>query len=915
MKNSQDIQNSKATDYEDLTLFADESFDTEEIDLFEFAGEDESPLTQLKSIILSLDWEITDETLDELDREVAYLQQNLPQDQISGVYLQGLGKIGDYIYKKGAFAHQNAIKLLLTFYYDFEKIVLSEELSLESIQLLLKADIRKFKILQYQIAQSEKKLLDKSDELIGATSDVEGGNDITGNNPLKMLKAAILSLDWEVTDESLNLFSTYLDQLQEINTDNKIALALLQGLDSLGGYIKESGASAHPESFTLLHSFSEAFEQITGSSQDGLEQSQKKEIVGSCVNKLNALKHVIAKKKGYLTGSEYVDDGIDQMPQDGDTADKKNEFKLFEAGMAESTIKEATDSAAPDLESEPDDIQDGDDADKKNEFKLFEDGVTGSTIKEAADSAAPDLEFELDDIQDGDDADRKNEFKLFEDEKAESTIKEATDSAAPDLESELDDIFGSSVAPAMESGEEQYPDEIVPPDTVVPLDDDMADNFIPSEISGKRGLEPALSDADNDYAGHNEQQESLDTPIQNDIAAQVDNLFASEEKPPLAVNPPQGLTTSDEDEHPPTTQPSLPVEGDEENSFDITGELDEFFGTGEDDLLAVSEDTPPEEPPAKETVSIVPALTDSNEEHGFSLDDIAADKEPLADIEEKLSFFFDDNEPPVEEQEEKEQVSGSSADVNTEQTNEEQASYAEESVTPALADSNGVMGFSLDDIGTDGQPLDEIEEKLDIFFDDENDLPGEEAKEDNPLPPAPQSALPVPGFEKSDTAEDSPDKKEPVHQQGLLTTLGALLPGTIRAPADRSIKEALTLIDELRSSEKSPGKKVVLQLLGSTIDQLVHSAYLDTDATEQLVNNLFESLHKSQTRDEELPAITEQFTIWQQALLGKITASHSTMFFPSASPDTSAKEGESISLHQLRSIIKEELKQLKDELK
>ncbi len=56
---------------EDLTRFADESFDTDDIDLFEFTGDDDSPLTRLKSIILSLDWEISDDILDELAEEVA----------------------------------------------------------------------------------------------------------------------------------------------------------------------------------------------------------------------------------------------------------------------------------------------------------------------------------------------------------------------------------------------------------------------------------------------------------------------------------------------------------------------------------------------------------------------------------------------------------------------------------------------------------------------------------------------------------------------------------------------------------------------------------------------------------------------------------------------------------------------------
>ena len=63
-------------DVDDLTRFLDEDFGTDEVDLFEFTGgEEESPLTQLKAIILGLDWEITDESLQDLADEIEAVTQ------------------------------------------------------------------------------------------------------------------------------------------------------------------------------------------------------------------------------------------------------------------------------------------------------------------------------------------------------------------------------------------------------------------------------------------------------------------------------------------------------------------------------------------------------------------------------------------------------------------------------------------------------------------------------------------------------------------------------------------------------------------------------------------------------------------------------------------------------------------------
>ena len=82
----QDPNKNDATDeVDDLTRFLDEDFDTDNVDLFEFTSEEESPLTQLKSIILSLDWEITDEILQDLIDEIERLrvQDLFESDKVS----------------------------------------------------------------------------------------------------------------------------------------------------------------------------------------------------------------------------------------------------------------------------------------------------------------------------------------------------------------------------------------------------------------------------------------------------------------------------------------------------------------------------------------------------------------------------------------------------------------------------------------------------------------------------------------------------------------------------------------------------------------------------------------------------------------------------------------------------------------
>ena len=257
MKKTKRVQIDSIDEFEDLTLFANESFDTGDVDLFEFTSEESSALTRLKSTILSLDWEITDEILQELADEVANLESVYAGDKVAEVYLQGLDKIGSYIRSKGAYAHPNSIKLLLTFFYDFEKAVSSPNISGEEITRILKADIRKFKILQYQIALGEK---DQTKEPVLEISAAVPAPVDSGGDHRKLLKAAILSLDWEVTEESLAQYTASLVGFRAQVADNRLALVLVQGLQVLGEYIGEQRAGAHPEAFALLHSFAEALE-------------------------------------------------------------------------------------------------------------------------------------------------------------------------------------------------------------------------------------------------------------------------------------------------------------------------------------------------------------------------------------------------------------------------------------------------------------------------------------------------------------------------------------------------------------------------------------------------------------------------------------------------------------------------------
>ncbi len=380
---------------------------------------------------------------------MANLESVYQGDKVAEVYLQGLGKIGSYIRSKGAYAHPNAIKLLLTFFYDFEKTVSSPNLSGEEITRILKVDIRKFKILQYQIALGEEEATGTpaAPPSAAAPAPVE-----TGGDHRKLLKAAILSLDWEVTEESLAQYTASLEGFRAQVADNRLALVLIQGLQAIGAYIGEQRAEAHPEAFALLHSFDEALEQIAGDESAGLDEARAREIITAQVNRLDHLKLLIASPGQAVIDEARIDRVVGEI-----------------SGPA----------AAADIVEEP--------------FP-----GPAEAVADHGETLAAAFPIELD------------------------TDSGAAEPAEQDLAAELDSLFATEAMPAMESADVQYPDEVLPPEAIHPVDDELADDRIEASLHARRGLAPALTGAEENGPA----QREPDQPAEDDLAEQLDVLFA-----------------------------------------------------------------------------------------------------------------------------------------------------------------------------------------------------------------------------------------------------------------------------------------------------------------------------------------------------------------------------------------------------
>jgi len=125
----------------------------------EYVGLGEHPLKNLKAVLLSIDWEITDSTMDSLLNEIKSVEYVYAEDKIILTFLQLLGSVGRYVKANKGKAHPEATRVINSVYEALEKAALTEGISRAEKEKMLLAEVAKFKKLKelVMLRKAEKK--------------------------------------------------------------------------------------------------------------------------------------------------------------------------------------------------------------------------------------------------------------------------------------------------------------------------------------------------------------------------------------------------------------------------------------------------------------------------------------------------------------------------------------------------------------------------------------------------------------------------------------------------------------------------------------------------------------------------------------------------------------------------------------
>jgi len=823
--------------YDDLTVGTDDgSYSTDSIDLFEFTGDAESPIARLKTIILSIDWEINDDILKQLDDELVDLADIWAGDKIKLVYVQGLNKIGRYIFKEKANAHPNAINLLITFYHNLEKIVASEDsMNEEEKKQLLFKDVKSFDQLKQQIGMSS-----PSSTSLAKSPAVE----ITQSDQtdyLKTLKAHVLGLDWEINDEELQKLDDEVNRLQDVFSQSKAKLILLQGIGALSSYINKMRSQSNSKAFTLMHSFYGTLETIT---ESDLPADEQKQLLLSEVEKFNLFKTDIATSK----------------PEPAEVV-KESKPAVDFSKPATAVVAGAVASAAF---SEVDEEIGADEEEVASDVESRLDAVFGEDEEEAPSFADANSALEGVDVESEADDDSDEEALPYYGDTVAPALSEVEEESSFSVEKLASDL----AQPDEEDDQEESPLEsdaiLQGVDVECEADDDSDEETLPFEDGD---LAPALAGSSDD-SGFDEDilAEDLEESASEDLENRLDSFFDEEVQTPVEV-----AVTDQED---------AILESESEES-DFVAALSE--DTDEIETL-VAEEFEPDEELSFFDEEPAPALSGSEAP--------SMDEDTLEDaIEEKLSFFDEEVQTPVEAgvTDQENAILESESDVSdfvaalSEDTNEIETPVAGESEPDdelSFFDEEPAPAFS----GSEAPSMDEdtledaIEEKL-SFFDEEPQIPAvdstmdqvddDEAGEDIELDDLSFLDEEVPAPALGDMAESlSPDEQDVAfgeEEQSFFDDepAPALSEDNELASVDDDIEKEMSLQDEeidIPILEDNEDFGVEEETIEESIEEEL--AFFDDDVPESEFDMLDEAVDTVSSDTEELIDTEEiEFTV------------------------------------------------------
>jgi len=227
-------------------------------------------IVKIKQVINSLEAQIQDEDTKTLGLLLTGLGEEIQGHGEAYTIVKMMQSIGRYLISRTSTAHPNTVPLLSSLAENLEILVSRQSLPKREAQEILTGSIQSFKSLKASIA------------VFSPLSKVE----------IEELKAVILSVDWEISNFTLQSFDRVISRLKEKMKSNKLHYTFLRIMHSIGGYIARNKAHADNNSINLLQSVFLDYEKLILNPE--MLAEEKKQMIEGNIRAYNELKRGIS---------------------------------------------------------------------------------------------------------------------------------------------------------------------------------------------------------------------------------------------------------------------------------------------------------------------------------------------------------------------------------------------------------------------------------------------------------------------------------------------------------------------------------------------------------------------------------------------------------------------------------------------
>lgn len=158
------------------------------------------PLAELKNLILSIDWEITDDVLEKFLQQIKDLKLTYKHDKVVLTFLQILNSLGDYIKTNRAKSHPKTFKILNSVFSNLDKVVLSRDMPEAAKKKILRIEMNRYKKLRAQISQGKSEVQPKPKAKPVAAAPPEVATEVQ-DEPLTLTEPSVQPAETVLSEE------------------------------------------------------------------------------------------------------------------------------------------------------------------------------------------------------------------------------------------------------------------------------------------------------------------------------------------------------------------------------------------------------------------------------------------------------------------------------------------------------------------------------------------------------------------------------------------------------------------------------------------------------------------------------------------------------------------------------------------